>query len=123
MQDQKPYQAASQPSSANEQPLSQSNPDPQFSGGPPPQSVADSPASSVPPQDNSVASSSQAAVSIQVPDDASDADLIEKEWVIKAKDIVHHTQNNPHEQQNAMSKFKADYMKKRYNKDIKTEGA
>ncbi len=64
----------------------------------------------------------QSASSVQVPDDASDADLIEKEWVVKAKDIVHHTQNNPYEQQNAISKFKADYMKKRYNKDIKTEG-
>lgn len=59
---------------------------------------------------------------MQVPDDASDADLIEKEWVEKAKDIVQHTQNNPYEQQEAISKFKADYMKKRYDKDIKTEG-
>ncbi len=64
----------------------------------------------------------QAYSGTQVPDDASDADLIEKEWVIKAKDIVDHTQDNPHAQQKAISKFKADYMKKRYNKDIKTEG-
>ncbi len=56
-----------------------------------------------------------------LPDDATDTDLIEKEWVVKAKDIIVHTQNNPYEQQKAMSHFKADYMKKRYNKDIKLE--
>lgn len=77
--------------------------------------------------DNAAAPSSDGialpAIRMPVPEDASDADLIEKEWVLKAKDIVSHTQSNPHEQQQALSKFKADYMKKRYNKDIKTEGA
>lgn len=52
------------------------------------------------------------------PNIASDSDLIEKEWVDKAKEIVEHTKGNPYEQQKAISKFKADYMKKRYNKDI-----
>ncbi len=56
---------------------------------------------------------------IAIPDDASDSDLIEKEWVLKAKDIIGQTQNNPYEQQKAISQFKANYMKKRYNKDIK----
>lgn len=57
------------------------------------------------------------------PKHAADADLIEKEWVIKAKQIVEHTKDNPYEQQKALGKFKADYMKKRYNKDIKTSDA
>ncbi len=50
---------------------------------------------------------------------ANDTDLIEKEWVVKAKSIIEKTKDNPHEQTRDMSKFKADYVKKRYNKELK----
>ena len=50
---------------------------------------------------------------------ADDADLIEKEWVLKAKEIVARTRHDPYEQNKQVESFKADYMKKRYNKDIK----
>jgi hypothetical protein len=50
---------------------------------------------------------------------AEDTDLIEKEWVDKAKEIVERTKNDPHLQNQEMSKIKADYLKKRYNKEIK----
>lgn len=67
-----------------------------------------------------VNSSVPAAISnVSVPSEAADSDLIEKEWVERAKQIVDHTKNDPHEQQKALSRMKADYMKKRYNKDIK----
>lgn len=56
---------------------------------------------------------------VSVPSEAADSDLIEKEWVERAKQIVDHTKDDPHEQQKALSRMKADYMKKRYNKDIK----
>lgn len=56
---------------------------------------------------------------VAIPQEAADSDLIEKEWVNKAKQIVEHTKDDPYEQQRVMSKFKADYMKKRYDKDIK----
>lgn len=59
------------------------------------------------------------AFNISVPEEASDTDLIEKEWVERAKQIVDHTREDPYEQQKALSQMKADYMKKRYNKDIK----
>ncbi|MBI5357425.1 hypothetical protein HZB74_01100 [Candidatus Saccharibacteria bacterium] len=76
--------------------------------------------SDVPDQINSgLPSPSQSASNIAAPDDAADADLIEKEWVERAKQIVDHTKDDPHEQQKALSRMKADYMKKRYNKDIK----
>lgn len=52
---------------------------------------------------------------------ANDLDLIEKEWVEKAKSIVAQTRTDPHAQNNQMNSFKADYMKKRYGKDIKIE--
>lgn len=53
-----------------------------------------------------------------MPQIADDSDLIEKEWVIKAKEIVARTAHDPHLQNKEMTKFKADYLKKRYNKDI-----
>lgn len=57
------------------------------------------------------------------PPSADDNDLIEKEWVVKAKQIVSATKDDPYTQNKEMSKFKADYLKKRYNKDIKVEGS
>lgn len=53
------------------------------------------------------------------PQIAEDTDLIEKEWVERAKRIVEHTKNDPHQQTKEMSAMKADYLKKRYNKDFK----
>jgi hypothetical protein len=50
---------------------------------------------------------------------AEDGDLIEKEWVLKAKAIVEQTRDDPYNQNKQMNKFKADYIKKRYNKDVK----
>ncbi|HYF97064.1 MAG TPA: hypothetical protein VD947_03430 [Patescibacteria group bacterium] len=64
-------------------------------------------------------SNTQTAVEIDLPVEAEDNDLIEKEWVDRAKQIVEHTKEDPYEQQRALSQMKADYMKKRYNKDIK----
>ena len=52
------------------------------------------------------------------PQIADDIDLIEKEWVEKAKEIVNKTKQNPYLQNKAKSEFKADYIKKRYNKDV-----
>lgn len=49
---------------------------------------------------------------------AEDVDLIEKEWVEKAKAIVNHTRDDPHRQSKEINKMKADYIKKRYNKDV-----
>ncbi len=54
-----------------------------------------------------------------LPEIAEDNDLIEKEWVEKAKRIVDQTKSDPHVQNKEMNKMKADYLKKRYNKDIK----
>ncbi len=53
------------------------------------------------------------------PDVAEDVDLIEKEWVTKAKTIVDSTRGNPNEQSKEMSRFKADYLRTRYSRDIK----
>lgn len=61
------------------------------------------------------------AVSSNNPSIADDSDLIEKEWVDKAKQIVARTKDDPHSQNKELTHMKADYLKKRYNKDIKLE--
>lgn len=53
------------------------------------------------------------------PQIADDTDLIEKEWVEKAKSIVEQTKHDPYLQNKEMGVMKADYLKKRYNKDVK----
>jgi hypothetical protein len=73
-----------------------------------------SPTALQPVTDQSVSTTSDATPSM-----ADDADLIEKEWVIKAKAIVERTKDDPHQQNTEISHIKADYLKKRYNKDIK----
>jgi len=52
------------------------------------------------------------------PQIADDVDLIEKEWVEKAKEIVNKTKEDPYSQNKEVNKFKATYIKKRYNKDM-----
>lgn len=60
----------------------------------------------------------QQALTTNNPTIADDVDLIEKVWVEKAKEIVDKTRDNPYLQNKAISEMKADYIKKRYNKDI-----
>ena len=50
---------------------------------------------------------------------ADDVDVIEKEWVDKAKAIVGKNKGDPYEQNKELNKFKATYIKKRYNRDVK----
>ena len=54
---------------------------------------------------------------------AQDVDLIEKEWVERAKNIVAKTQDDPYKQKDEMSKIKVDYIKKRFDKTIPLDDA
>ena len=49
---------------------------------------------------------------------AADDDLIEKEWVDKLKKIITLTKGNPYEQAKAIAALQADYLKKRYNREL-----
>lgn len=60
---------------------------------------------------------------VGVPASASDDDIIEKEWVSKAKQIIKSTKNDPYMQELEVSKLQADYLKKRYGKDVKVPGS
>ncbi|HWZ65900.1 MAG TPA: hypothetical protein VNX65_03835 [Patescibacteria group bacterium] len=50
---------------------------------------------------------------------AADQDLIESVWVKKAKMIVRETKGDPYLQETKVSQLQADYLKKRYGKDVK----
>ena len=50
---------------------------------------------------------------------AADEDLIEKEWVEKAKKVIAETRHDPHLQEAEVSKLQADYLQKRYGKTVK----
>lgn len=50
---------------------------------------------------------------------ANDVDVIEKEWVNKAKQIIKETHDNPYEQEKAVEQLQIDYLKKRYGHDVK----
>src|SRR5579883_1347093 len=97
-------QAAELPQAGQMPPMSQTSPS--LPAAPPP----------IPPPSQAAAiSPSQHRAS---PPTADDVDLIEKEWVLRAKSIVEHTRDDPHQQNQEINKFKADYIKKRYNKEI-----
>lgn len=49
---------------------------------------------------------------------AADEDLIEKEWVDRAKKIIAETKEDPHRREVEVNKLQADYLKKRYGKDL-----
>lgn len=54
------------------------------------------------------------------PSEAADEDLIEREWVEKAKKVVAATRDDPYAQDQAVGQLQADYLQKRYGKIIKT---
>ena len=51
---------------------------------------------------------------------ANDDDLIEKEWVDKAKTIIAETQNDPYRREQEVTRLQADYLRKRYGKELGT---
>jgi hypothetical protein len=59
----------------------------------------------------------ESAATIQV-DDSETA--LDEEWVNKAREIVERTHSDPYLQSRELSKIKAQYIKVRYNKDIKS---
>ena len=49
---------------------------------------------------------------------AGDDDLIEKEWVDKAKKIVAETKSDPYRREEQVNKLQVDYLKKRYGREL-----
>lgn len=60
-------------------------------------------------------------VSVSAPMIAADEDLIEKEWVDKAKEIIKSTADDPHARTAQVSELQRSYLQKRYGKAIGAE--
>ncbi|MEO7905136.1 MAG: hypothetical protein ABIR91_05090 [Candidatus Saccharimonadales bacterium] len=51
---------------------------------------------------------------------AADEDLIEKDWVDRAKKIIQQTKDDPYRREQEVNKLQADYLRKRYGREIGT---
>lgn len=60
----------------------------------------------------------QSLASDDTPAVAADDDLIEKEWVDKAKKIIADTRDDPYRREREVGRLQADYLKKRYGKEL-----
>ena len=52
---------------------------------------------------------------------ANDSDHIEPVWLDRAKAVIAQTRNDPYEQKIQMSQVKTEYIRKRFNKQVKTD--
>ena len=59
----------------------------------------------------------QPTLDAPAPDENSDS--LDEEWVQKAKAIVDRTKNDPYAESQELSKIKADFLRIRYNKQVK----
>jgi len=49
---------------------------------------------------------------------AADEDVIEKEWVDKAKEIIEQTKDDPHQRTQKVNELQREYLNKRYGKVV-----
>ena len=66
--------------------------------------------------------SAVAAADDDTPTVAGDDDLIEKEWVDKAKKIIAETRDDPYRREKEISKLQIEYIRKRYGREIGDSG-
>lgn len=77
------------------------------------------PPSSAPPVADNTAEPTLVSQVDNNPVAADDVDVIEKEWVIRAKQIINKTRNDPYQQEHEVSKLQADYLRKRFGVEVK----
>ncbi len=89
-------------------------------GGPASDPVFSTPLNAqLPPITTPPVATQQAVTTDDTPLVAADDEVIEQEWVQKAKNIVSQTKGDPFNQEKAVGKLQAEYIKKRYGKEIK----
>ncbi len=84
-----------------------------------PQAAADATTLALPTIQPVQDSGSGAISATPTPVAAADDDVIEKEWVNKAKKVINATKGDPYAKEREVSKLQADYMQKRYGKQVK----
>lgn len=113
------FPGPSQPEGAPEEPERQESRE-QHQDGPKGDPVAVTAVPALPPLPT-IAPPAQVAAPVADDDNpvsAADDDLIEKEWVEKAKKVVAETKHDPYLQGQQVSRLQADYLKKRYGKTV-----
>lgn len=79
-----------------------------------PATALPAPVAPVPPTN----SPTQTVVSDDTPLVAADEDLIEKEWVDKAKKVIAETKDDPYQREQEVKKLQIEYVRKRYGREI-----
>lgn len=73
----------------------------------------------IPPQPTMASpSAGDTTVTSSNPINANDDDMIEKEWVNRAKQILTQTKDDPYAREKAISELQRDYLMKRYGKQL-----
>jgi len=73
--------------------------------------------------DDTKSDDEQTKVVITTPMIAEDLDVIEMEWVDKARQIIKDNKDDPFTQEQAMEQLQIDYLRKRYGKEIKSQSS
>lgn len=76
---------------------------------------------SMPPSDNESNDASSVLTTTAMPGIADDSDLIEKEWVEKAQEVIKRTKDDPHTQSKELGQVKAEYLKKRFDRKLNSD--
>ncbi len=71
------------------------------------------------PEVRQTAQHSGVSTSPNAQDEAGDS-VLDEEWVERAKELILRTKSDPYAQGQELAKLKAQYIKTRYNKEIKT---
>lgn len=72
----------------------------------------------MPPMADMTAITDTGTVDDENPATAEDGERIEKEWAERIRKIIELTKDNPRTEQIEVNKLKADYMKKRFNREL-----
>ena len=70
------------------------------------------------PSTDGAADDQSTSTIITTPSVASDDDLIEKEWVDKAKKVIAETKDDPYRREQEVNRLQADYLSKRYGREL-----
>lgn len=84
----------------------------------PAQPILPPPVFTAPMAPQPTAAPQQLAANDDLPLVANDDDLIEKEWVDKAKKIIVETKDDPYRREQEVGRLQADYLRKRYGREL-----
>lgn len=76
----------------------------------------------LPQVDGTVPGDDVASAALAAPAVAADEDLIEKEWVDKAKKIIEDTRDDPYRREQEIGGLQREYIRKRYGREIGEAG-